>query len=180
MNELLPNDESAFEKYDSDLFGATIDENPNRMPHKASREENGDEEVDVFLDWDFSTNVIVESPMCTHPGAMVLDNVTAYSQLRKQFELVCNLAVTPFQISELKHIMDFAHERMGAMGATHDGVESKSLARELDFDGDMSDKEESENHHTTTTVHGLKSFSSISKQLKRRRIRAPYSPEKNK
>ena len=144
-----------------ELFGGTIDVNPNRSVWtKNGWKNDGGEQVQDTVNFDTGTTADM--------NLVPLADVSAYSENKKMFELACNLARTESQRAELRLLMSYVHYRMRA-SANDAEVHSD----------DCKDGDNGSNEHCTTTddlgmketakitKHGLMSFTAISNQVKR-------------
>lgn len=112
-------------------------------------------------------------------------------QLRKLFEHICNLAVTPAQIAELRALLDRCHQRM-LVSAVEREDNTGDTGRDVRTDNDiedtkndngsiwntMDDIEEECTRTRKTTLQGLQSYSAICTLRRRKRLRPVSSPLK--
>ena len=192
-------DSSLLREHDEDLFGETYDGNPRRSVQWTTG-----------AGWRPSGTVPCTAPSPKRPMRSTTQNKfhtrifegSAFLQLRKLFEHICNLAVTPAQIAELRELLDRCHQRMLITGVdskntsdtgrvimnNNDREDTNDNGREVmnDIeDNGMHDIEDVEDDGMSqveftrkTTIHGLQSFSAICKVQTRKRLRPVSSPPK--
>ena len=156
-----------------ELFGGTIDVNPNRSVWtKNGWKNDGGEQVQDTVEFNADDLTGPTADMNLVP----LADVSAYSENKKMFELACNLARTESQRAELRLLMSYVHYRM------------RASANDAEMHSEDSEAGDNGSEHSTTTddlgkketrkltKQGLVSFTAISNQVKRMRIKAPSSP----
>ena len=165
-----------------DLFVGTIDANPHRSiwtsdgwKHNAG-EEIQDSGVEFRKDFELpilSRKSVKEAVINVRPNSV---DVPAYTEHKKIFELICNLAQTPAQRMELTAGLDFLHYRMREMAINTSAGNISGKINDDAEDSMTEDTPSEKEEMMSETKHGLKSFTAISKQVKCIRLRAPYSP----
>lgn len=162
-----------------DLFLGTIDANPHRSiwtsdgwKHNAAGEEIQDS-VEFTTDFDLpilSPKSVKEAVINVRPNSV---DVPAYTEHKKLFELICNLAQTPAQRMELTAGLDFLHYQMREMSVDTSAGNISGKSNDDAEDSPTTDTPSEKEEMMSETKHGLKSFTAISKQVKRIRLRAP-------
>lgn len=170
LDDNIKIDSSELMKYDDDLFGDTFDNNPRRASQWTPS--GGWRPSDTVP----CTAPAPERPMGSTMGKKFhtrLFEGSAYMQLRKLFEHICNLAITPAQVAELRSVLDCCHRRMLVTAVERENTNDNTNdnGREV-----MNDVEEECTRKTT--LHGLQSYSAICKSRTRKRLRPVSSPPK--
>lgn len=171
MDDVINIDKSQLEAND-DLFVGTIDVNPHRSVWTSDGwKHDAGEELPIF-----SQNNAQEDGINFIPNSC---EISAYTQHKKMFELICNLAQMPAQRKELTEGLDFLHYRMREMAINKTAEFCLDKSNADAADGTASNEGEKEKDEMmSVTKHGLQSFTAISRQVKHIRIRAPYSPSR--